>query len=190
MFKRIGQIASGPAVDVRAADESIAANVFKVLHGYYGNLFSSKFATGNVTETGEDQGIVNARRIWGYGLREFDAETVKTGLRQCQQAHPEYPPSLPQFVALCAANKPRATYTGPRAIGMSGKLRSKYAAQAREIIARNEARKREREAGGRIELPPGLDGLKQAIADAVSCAGGDEAATLARLDRSLVTRSA
>lgn len=169
-------------------DEAVN-NVFKVLHGFYGNLFFSKFATGQVErEGGEDQGIANARRIWAFGLREFDADTIRTALRQCQERHPEFPPSMPQFVALCAAAKPREAFRPAKpAIGMSQKLRSKYAAQARAINARHHEKALERKAGY-IELPQTLDGLKQAIAHAVGCAGGDEVATLTRLDRELAPR--
>lgn len=157
-------------------------NIFKVLHGFYGNLFLSKFATGVVVDD-EDQGIVGARGIWGHGLREFDPGTVKQALARCMQAHPEFPPSLPQFAALCRACAPRAV-TAPEApaIGMSQELRSRYAAQARAINREHDQRSFDKRTGFR-ELPQNLDGLKQAIADAVGCAGGDAAAELVRLDR-------
>lgn len=178
----------------RPADPAMAQNVFKVLHGYYGNLFASKFATGQIIEHGEDKGqdagVMSAMAIWAHGLRNFDAGTVKAALRQCQERHAEFPPSLPQFVALCAANKPRETHAlGPRAIGMSDQLRSVYARRAREVIAKHEA-KAVTVKTGYIELPPSLDGLKQAIANAVACAGGDEVATLVRLDREIAPRRA
>ncbi|MGJ7529833.1 hypothetical protein [Variovorax sp. GB1P17] len=161
--------------------ESDVKNVFKVLHGYYGNLFFTKFSTGAV-ENGEDQGIANARRIWAHGLRDFDGDTIKMALRNCQARHAEYPPSLPQFVALCAAAKPREVYRIPNAIGMSSALRSQYARQARAINEKHEA-KAERRRTGYVPLPVTLDGLKQAIASAVGDAGGNEAAELLRLDR-------
>ena len=156
-------------------------NVFKVFHGFYGNLFLSKFATGEAGDGG-DKGIVSARQIWGHGLRGFDAATVKTALAQCVTAHPEFPPSLPQFVALCRANKPREAYRAPQpVIGMSQELRSKYARQAREINARHAQRAIDKRTGF-IEIEPGLQGLKRAIANAVATAGGDEVAELRRLD--------
>jgi hypothetical protein len=67
---------------------------------------------------------------------------------------------------------------------MSGELRSRYAAQARAINERHAAKQVAKVTGFK-ELPTGLDGLKQAIAGAVALAGGDEAATLRRLDRVL-----
>ncbi len=154
-----------------------ANNVFKVLHGFYGNLFLSKFASGETDAAGVDQGVVSARRIWAYGLREFDVSTVKTALQQCMERYTEFPPSFPQFRALCAANKPREVYRPAQpAIGMGQGLRSRYAAQARAINERHaQARP------GRREPVDGLDGLAQAIADAVATAGGDEAAELRRM---------
>lgn len=165
----------------QVASEAGVKNVFLVLHGYYGNLFLTKFSTG-VVENGEDQGIANARRIWAFGLRDFDGETVKAALRQCQQRHPEYPPSLPQFVALCAANKPRgARADATKLLEMGSPLRSQYARQARAINEKHAARQATK-ATGYVELPTGLEGLKQAIAQSVAAAGGDEAATLTRLN--------
>lgn len=163
--------------------ESDVKNVFKVLHGYYGNLFFSKFATG-VMDKGEDQGLANARRIWAHGLRGYDAETIKAALRNCQARHPEYPPSLPQFAGICAAAKIRTPWVAPLAIGMSNTLASKYAAAARANNKRHADRARARFAGD-VALPDGLEGLKRAIANAVGAGGGDEARELLRLDRML-----
>lgn len=169
-----------------------ANNVFRVLHGFYGNLFLSKYASGKANQAGEDEGVVSARQIWAHGLREFDAVIVKSALGQCMERHPEFPPSLPQFVALCRANQPRGPVAqrnadGTLMIGMAPQLRSRYAAQARAINEKHAKKKAERKEGY-VELPPGLDGLKQAIANAVYLAGGDEVATLSRLGRELAPR--
>lgn len=174
--------------------ESGVRRVFMVMHGYYGNLFFSKFATGVLVDVKdaapdaagrvpqEDQGIANSRRIWAHGLRPYDAETIKTALRNCQARHPEFPPSLPQFAGMCAAAKVRTPWVAPLAIGMSGALRSKYAAAARERNKHFAQAARQRVAGD-VPLPSGLEGLKRAIANAVGAAGGDEARELLRLDR-------
>lgn len=161
-------------------DEGIR-HVFKVLHGFYGNLFLSKWAIGRVEENGEDEGITNARRIWAYGLREFDLDDIKLALRRCQASHPEFPPSLPQFVALCEAAKPRKTWQPPAqpALEMSEELRQQR---------RSEAARKAREALQRwqdVGEVSGLEALKQSIASAVGAAGGDEASALLRLNRDL-----
>lgn len=165
-----------------AADESIVNNVFKVMHGYYGNLFLSKFASGVTDPQGRDKGVASARTVWAFSLRKFGEKTVVAALDRCQSAHPEFPPSLPQFLALCAACAPRKVYRPENAIGMSDTLRSQYARQARAINDKH-AEKAVKRQNGVIPLPMSLDGLKQAIACAVGAAGGDEAAELLRLDR-------
>lgn len=201
MFKTVAS-----AVDVRqfsgeapAIAESDVKRVFMVMHGYYGNLFFTKFATGVMVaiagsrgpggkELEEDQGIANARRIWSHGLRPFDAEVIKAALRQCQDKHKEFPPSLPQFVALCAANLPPPKVQRPQAaVGMSAELRSKYATEAKlkvqmHILAARDA------AIGYVKVPPTLDGLKLAIATAAAEGGADEATELVRLNRMLSAR--
>lgn len=165
-----------------AADETVVNNVFKVLHGYYGNLFLSKFASGVLDGKGRDMGVASARSVWAFKLRRFAESTVVLALDRCEHEHPKFPPGLPEFVTLCAACAPRKVYTFENAIGMSDKLRSQYAAQARAINEKHTERARRRATGHR-PLPATLDGLKQAIAAAVGEAGGDEAAELLRLDR-------
>ena len=154
-----------------------ANNVFRVLHGFYGNLFLSKFATGEVLANGGDGGVASARVIWAHGLRSFAIDTVKTALARTMDAHPEYPPTLPQFVALCKACAPRQVYQHP-ALAMSLELRAERSKAAREAALKNITPTAEK------QTPPvGLQLLKLLIAEAVGFAGGDEAKTLMRLDR-------
>lgn len=174
----------------QAQDLHAVNNVFKVFHGFYGNLFLMKFATGQLDATGQDMGVISARQIWAHGLREFDGGTVKTALSQSMERNPEFPPSLPQLVALCKANKPRAAYVpSVPEIAMSTALRSEYAKQARAINARHTQQATERRLGA-VFSGVGLDGIKQAIASAVGAAGGDEVSELRRLDLLLTKRAA
>ena len=181
MFKPIEISAEAIKAAATPLPEEAVNNIFKVMHGFYGNLFLSKFASGEVGEQA-DKGIVSARQIWGHGLRKFGPGTVKAALAQCIEAHPEFPPSLPQFVALCRANAPREAYRAPQpAIGMSQALSSQYTAKARAAAtARLEQIMTIKT--GYIEVSQDLTGLKLAIANAVACAGGDEVAELRRLD--------
>jgi hypothetical protein len=186
MFKSIQAAAATAGQPLPDIDGAGIKRVFMVLHGFYGNLFLSKFATGSIDqETQEDQGMQGARRVWAHGLREYDAETVKAALRRCQERHPEFPPSLPQFVALCDAARPRAVWKPPvhaqPALEMSLELREQRRAEARAAATAAAQRELERR-------PVGLDLLKQSIARAVGEAGGDEAAELLRLDRLLTAR--
>ena len=163
----------------QAAPTEDANNVFRVMHGFYGNLFLSKFATGEVLANGGDGGVASARVIWAHGLRSFEVETVKTALARTMDAHPEFPPTLPQFVALCKACAPRQVYQHPTpAIGMSAALRAERSKAAREAALKTVT--------ALVEKPEPLAGLpllKLLIAEAVGLAGGDEAKTLMRLDR-------
>lgn len=204
MFKPIS-ISTPAAKQFRqqqAIDQGVVNNVFKVFHGAYGNLFLMKFATGQLAGKGEvdaegqsieaqDKGVLNARQIWAHGLRAFDASTVKTALSQCMDRYPEFPPSLPQLVAICAANKPRAVYKPDLpALGMDQALCRQNAAKAREIYARHAQKATLSRLGTQAPMPVGLGGLMQAIAGAVATAGGDEAAALIRLESMLAPRRA
>lgn len=182
MFKPVVVDADTIKTQTQALPADAVNNIFKVMHGFYGNLFLSKYSTGEVDAQGGDAGIVSARQIWAHGLREFNHGIIKVALAQCMREHPKFPPSLPEFVALCAANKPRDVYRPAQpALGMSQQLRSAYAARARQINERHAQRAIDRKTGF-IELPRTLDGLKLAIANAVATAGGDEVSELRRLD--------
>lgn len=182
MFKPVVVDAETIRAQAQALPVEVVNNIFKVMHGFYGNLFLSKYSTGEVDAQGGDAGIVSARQIWAHGLREFNPGVVKAALAQCMREHQKFPPSLPEFVALCAANKPREVYRPAQpALEMSQQLKSAYSARAREINERH-ARKGIDRKTGYVELPQTLDGLKAAIANAVSTAGGDEAKELRRLD--------
>lgn len=158
--------------------ESTVNNVFKVLHGYYGNLFLSKYASGVLDDRKRDMGVASARTVWANCLTLHDDSVVITALERCKTEHPEFPPSLPQFEALCKACAPRQVYQHPVAIPMSPEVRAQRSKAAREAALM-----------GITQLPEkqtsltGLQVLKQLIAQAVGLAGGDEAKTLMRLDR-------
>jgi hypothetical protein len=167
----------------KSAPLAATNDVFKVLHGFYGVLFLSKFSTGQLDDKNRDMGIASARAVWAQTLRGYADSEVIAALDAVKAAHPEFPPSLPQFEALCRAAKPRKVYKpDPAAIGMSQELRSQYAARARAVNEKHAQRAMDRRTGY-VELPQTLDGLKQAIANAVATAGGDEVAELVRLDR-------
>lgn len=186
MFKPIAAVLPQPGSPMSGPDDTGIKRVFMVLHGFYGNLFLSKWATGSM-EGGEDQGVRNARRVWAHGLRDYSAEVVKAALARCQTVHPEYPPSLPQFVALCAACKPREAWKPPvvaPSLEMSPELRAARIKAHREKAEALLRQMKERQAVS------GLDSLKQAIAQAVADAGGDEVAELLRLDRMLAPKVA
>lgn len=157
--------------------------LFMVFHGWYGNQFLAKFSTGEVDQEGKDKGIKSARMVWGSELSKFSPETVMAAASRCKEEHQKFPPSLPEFLALCRAYEPRkAVKEQMEGLGMSKELRSAYSKRAREdAMARLKARIDT--VTGYMPLPVTLDGLKLAIANAVACAGGDEAKELIRLEK-------
>ncbi len=166
--------------------DPVVGDVFRAMHGFYGVLFVSKFSTGEVNANGKDKGILSARVVWGSELAEFDRETVGLAIQDCKRQHLKFPPSLPEFLALCAANKPRYVRPIEPRIEISPELMRERAARNREIVQK--ARSKHLEKMQSVEPTSGLDLLKQAIADAVGCAGGDEGKELARLDRMLAPK--
>ena len=161
----------------------VIRKLFILLHGSYGNLFISKFSTGEKDAQGRDKGIRAAMKVWESKLAQYPADVVETAAGRMTAAHAEYPPNLPQFEVLCLAAMPRPVYRpATPALPMSGALRSQYAAQARAITERHAKKQAEKRLGADFESVPGLAGLKQAIANAVANAGGDEVRELRRLD--------
>ena len=192
MFKDVSAIAEravGAASQEQRQDAVRVSNrVFKTLQGMYGSLFLSKFSTGKVLPNGGDAGVISARDVWAVSLQRFDAGTVGTALDRVLTDFPEFPPSLPQFVALCHACRPREAYKpAENVIGMSQTLRSEYAAKAREINEKHAKRAVDKRLGAQADVGSsvGLDCLKSAIANAIATAGGDEVAALLRLDAML-----
>lgn len=183
-------------VDSGKVTAKTVARLFMLFHGWYGTLFTAKFATGERDELGKDRGIKSARMVWQSDLAEFDDETVMAAAARCKAEHPEFPPSLPQFVALCRAARPVKTWRpesdeASNLIGMSPELRAAHSKRVREeALARlrgihpKDARDEE------ARRAPGLRGLMHAIADAVACAGGDEVAELRRLELMFARRAA
>ena len=167
---------------------AVGDQVFKAMHAFYGSLWLNKFSTHAMTAAGGDEGFEGARRMWGFALSRYTRDVVRAALGKCMTAHPEFPPSLPQFVALCEASRPRETYRAPdNAIGMSQELRSSYARRLREVNARHLQRARDKAAGGSGRLTDrevaGLPLLNALVAESVGLAGGDEAAALLAMDR-------
>lgn len=82
--------------------------LFLVMQGSYGSLFLSKFATGVLDEGGRDLGMRAAMRVWNAALGKYDDAVIELAVARLTDAHPDFPPNLPQFEALCRAAMPRA----------------------------------------------------------------------------------
>lgn len=84
--------------------------LFMLLHGRYGTAFTSKFATGKLDSVGSDRGTLSAMLVWQSDLRRYADDVVQEAAQRCKDSHPTFPPSLPEFEALCKASMPRETY--------------------------------------------------------------------------------
>jgi len=92
------------------AESPLVRKLFLVMHGAYGNLFVSKFATGEVDGAGKDKGIRAAMMVWDAALARFEPGVVELAAGRIRHAHPDFPPNLPQFEKLCEAAAPRKTH--------------------------------------------------------------------------------
>lgn len=59
----------------------------------YGTNFQRQFPSNEAMENWHD--------AWGSALVGCAAEDIARGLKACMTAHPTFPPTLPEFVALC-----------------------------------------------------------------------------------------
>lgn len=161
------------------ANTVLAQRVFRAMHGYYGSQFLAKFANGVVVD-GEDKGVADALKVWAYELRHFSEAVVLDAIARCKAQHAEWPPTLPQFVALCEAAKPREAvrFALPMSPELVKQRNAPHVEKLREL--------RERIAGPKEAAPAtGLQLLFAAIGDAIDCAGGDGAAAMVKLEREI-----
>ena len=93
-----------------SAANAVVRKLFMLLHGRYGTAFTSKFATGKLDAAGSDRGTLSAMLVWQSDLRRYADDVVQEAAQRCKDANPTFPPSLPEFEALCKACMPRETY--------------------------------------------------------------------------------
>lgn len=181
-FARQQTEAADPTKDVR--------NLFMLFHGMYGNLFLSRYATGDLDATGKDKGVKSAMVVWQSDLVRFDPEVIRAAADRCKVDHVKYPPTLPEFLTICRALQPRiAHFDKQGAIEMSAGLKSSYTAKARAAAMASYREKLAAEVGA-VRVDGGLTGLLQLVASAVGLAGGDEVGALRQLDGVLAPRGA
>jgi hypothetical protein len=186
MSKHISQALQGVNVGAAALpqeeDLGTVKGLFMLFHAWYGTLLLARYNTGDVGVDGKDRGIKSAMVVWQKELSAFDGDIVREAAERCKVDHPKFPPTLPEFVAICKATQPRRAYSGPMKVEMAEGLKSSYTARARaEAMASYHATTRA--AAGAVRTDAGLGGLHVLVARAVGLAGGDEVAVLRRFDR-------
>lgn len=87
----------------------VIRKLFMLLHGSYGSLFTSKFATGQMAGK-HDKGTISAMKVWDAKLSRFPATVVEQAASRLAAEHADFPPNLPQFEQMCDAVMPRQTY--------------------------------------------------------------------------------
>lgn len=157
--------------------------LFMLLHGMYGNQLLDKFRTGKLNDKNEDMGVLSAQAVWLNDLQNYDFEVIRQAVEKCKERHQTFPPTLPEFLALCKASAPRqiARPSVPQ-LGMSDELKAERRQKNRDMLA--ELKLNAPKFGG------GLQGLMQMVAKAVGEAGGDEVKTLLTLESNFEKRTA
>ena len=178
----IAAAAIGSAPIPQADAQASIKGLFMLFHSWYGNLLLSRYTTGEVGADGKDKGIKSAMAVWQSELNTFDGDTVRSAADRCKTDHPKYPPTLPEFAAICRAIQPRRRSSDSQpAIEMSGELKSSYTARARAQAMAAYRAKVLSDVGAQ-PVPDGVSGLHQLVARAVSLAGGDEASALRKME--------
>lgn len=125
--------------------------LFVLLHGAYGSLFLSKYATGEKSASGGDKGVAAAMLVWDAALSKYTPDVIEAAAKRLMGEAPEFAPNLPQLEKVCAAITPRKTYAEeaglPRLpapepaapMKVSFEMRGDGKDWARRIMARQEA---------------------------------------------------
>ncbi|MBY0475438.1 MAG: hypothetical protein K2Q13_10330 [Nitrosomonas sp.] len=71
--------------------------IFKRFHGRFGNRFLAEYSTGKIGKNTLDEGIENAKKVWGEELAGFTPEEIKRGL----SAQYDYLPDCDKFKVAC-----------------------------------------------------------------------------------------
>lgn len=71
--------------------------IFKRFHGRFGNRFFVEYSIGKLNEDKQDEGVVNAKRVWGDELAGFTPEEIKRGL----SAQYSFMPDCDKFKLAC-----------------------------------------------------------------------------------------
>ncbi len=81
--------------------------IFMRLHGRFGNTFFDKFRIGELSLSGQDLGIENAKQVWSQELAGTSPERISMAL----MASYDYPPSCDDFKMNCVIKSKQKIYT-------------------------------------------------------------------------------
>lgn len=112
-MQRIGHLTHFAAEPVQPEESRLdrsIVNLFLVLQGSYGSLFLSKYSSGLKDDKGHDKGMRATMKVWAATLSDFASDVIEQAARRVMVEFAEFPPNLPQFVAICKAETPVKTY--------------------------------------------------------------------------------
>lgn len=75
--------------------------IFQRLHGLYGSLWLDRYRIGQSDAQGRDLGVENAKATWSCELAGFAECPEAIGWALKQLSSIPFPPTLPEFLALC-----------------------------------------------------------------------------------------
>lgn len=82
---------------MEALPSSWVKEIFKRFYGRFGNRFLAEYSSGKLDNNGQDEGIENAKHVWGEELAGFTAEEIKRGL----SAQYSFLPDCDKFKLAC-----------------------------------------------------------------------------------------
>ena len=90
--------ASSSAASASSLTARMIVNLWERMTHLYGHKFSAAFGE---RAANPDGSLTDVAHTWAGGLRGITGEQLATGLRQCIESGAEWPPSLPEFRAMC-----------------------------------------------------------------------------------------
>ena len=109
-FSNVANMVGAAQSRPQQAEAPHIRKLFMLLHGAYGNPFIAKFSSGERDADGKDKGIRSAMMVWTHSLRDFAPDVIEAAAKRYMLLYPEFPPSMPQFDAVCRSIEPRKTF--------------------------------------------------------------------------------
>lgn len=101
--------------------------LFSRLQAIYGNRVTTMWADANPQEV---------QSVWAEGLGGFVGDDLRDALTAMQSAYPDYPPTLPQFSALCRDARERRRQSVQKLPPPKTKAPAEAMRQMRELVAK------------------------------------------------------
>lgn len=94
---QVSRIASPLMVSSYELRDEVIAALWETLSSIYGKKFTDQFG-----DFFDANGITKTVRIWSQSLAAIEPGRLERGLRACLERDSPWPPTLPEFIHLCA----------------------------------------------------------------------------------------